>query len=222
MDDVLKKYKGNILSQENNIIIECPECKESLSVRTNFITINPEESISRSVIKCENEPNNKQCGKFISVIIKKNHSSSSTKVKPLKTLNLIKNCGDCYIFRLMTGELILINFSEDEITVEKLTGEKIGEILLKPHERVIKDDYTEFLGYYITRLSMEEGIDKQYIHKGIGRTCLLYFKDKYGDIYAASILGSGPKPDDGSELVNDGVPFVEKMRKEGIIEYYPE
>jgi len=65
--------------------------------------------------------------------------------------------------------------------------------------------------YYITDLDLESCK-----RLGIGRACLKAHIEIYDmPICAASNLG--PKMDDGSHLVNDGGPFIEKMRQEGLV-----
>jgi len=65
--------------------------------------------------------------------------------------------------------------------------------------------------YYITDLDLENCK-----RLGIGRACLKAHIEIYDmPICAASVFG--PKMDDGSHLVNDGGPFIEKMRQEGLV-----
>ena len=95
----------------------------------------------------------------------------------------------------------------DRISAEYY-GNELGHISLN----YIPDEY-KYPGnyYYITDLSMDscKGI-------GIGEAALRFHKE----IFDARIVAApeqGPKMQDGSHLINDGVPFIRKMREKGIV-----
>ena len=99
------------------------------------------------------------------------------------------------------GLSILINFNKC----------KVGEIILDKRWE-LQSAYSEREYYYITNLSLDE------IHqrKGIGTKCLLLHKKIFNiPIGAGSCWGI--KNDDGSHLTGVGVPFIQKMRKKGIV-----
>ncbi|WP_447879996.1 hypothetical protein [Serratia fonticola] len=69
-----------------------------------------------------------------------------------------------------------------------------------------RDDF-----YYILDLNL-----KKCSRQGIGRQCLKLHKDTFGvSIYAAD--PNGPQMEDSSHLIDDGIPFIEQMRKEGLV-----
>lgn len=54
--------------------------------------------------------------------------------------------------------------------------------------------------------------------KGLGREILKFHKECTRDDIIISRLGDGLKWEDGSEVVDEGIPFVQKMRNEGLIQ----
>lgn len=84
---------------------------------------------------------------------------------------------------------------------------KLGRISMRYIE-IPNDPYYYF---YITDLSLESCKGQ-----GIGRACLNFHKE----IHDAHIVAADPncsEQDDGSHLIDDGIPFIDKMREEGIV-----
>ena len=65
--------------------------------------------------------------------------------------------------------------------------------------------------FHITHLELEKCK-----REGIGRRCLQYHKEIFDSPITAGPK-CGSKQEDGSHLVGDGVPFIAKMRMEGIV-----
>jgi len=104
---------------------------------------------------------------------------------------------------------ITINDSFEEIVVKTILGENIGKIKF-----IVFLDYETYSKLAWMFLDGCKGI---YLHRGIGRTALQFYKDYSGyKIYAED--NDGIEKDDGSHLTGDGAYFVYKMRCEGIIE----
>ncbi|MEB0898604.1 hypothetical protein [Citrobacter portucalensis] len=109
-------------------------------------------------------------------------------------------------FMAADGQTYQINLDDECIEV-RLDGERMGSISLTLVEM---DRYSRDY-YYITNLDLAKckGL-------GIGRACLQFHREEIGEaIYAADEYGQ--KMDDGSHLIDDGIPFIAKMREEGIV-----
>lgn len=99
-----------------------------------------------------------------------------------------------------------IHIDEEEIEVY-LDQVKQGSIQM----RMTETDNPAETCYYILDLNL-----KNCRRQGIGRECLKSHLDVFGGpIFAADPYG--PKMEDGSHLIDDGIPFIEQMRKEGIV-----
>ncbi|CAK1212579.1 TPA: hypothetical protein J4Q69_001336 [Escherichia coli] len=111
-----------------------------------------------------------------------------------------------YDFVANDGNTYQIDLDDEYIEV-RLSGEKVGSISLN---LIQNDDYSPDY-YYITDLSLEKCK-----RLGIGRECLrLHQKEIKSPICAAE--ENSVKMSDGSHLIGDGVPFIAKMRDEGIV-----
>ncbi|NIF32583.1 hypothetical protein F3J29_10565 [Enterobacter sp. Cy-643] len=110
--------------------------------------------------------------------------------------NFVANDGNTYQIDL-----------EDECIEVFQDGKKLGSIslMLVQNEEPLPDYY------YITDLSLEncKGL-------GIGRECLRLHKQEIGDTICAAEENS-ERMSDESHLIDDGVPFIAKMREEGIV-----
>ena len=111
------------------------------------------------------------------------------------------------------GETYEIDIENDEEIIVRLKGVSMGSISLTYKQ----DDFSDTEYYYITHLALDACK-----RKGIGRACLLYHLECYGYVLTASVLFAGIENEDGSHLTGDGVPFISKMRDEGIVEPSPE
>lgn len=58
----------------------------------------------------------------------------------------------------------------------------------------------------------------QHKRKGLGREILKFHKECTRDDIIISRLGDGIEWEDGSQVVDEGIPFVQKMRREGFIQ----
>lgn len=67
--------------------------------------------------------------------------------------------------------------------------------------------------YLVTNLSLEE----KYQRKGIGRVAFEFYKECSCGIPVVARYENGIKRRDGSHIAGVGLPFIEKMREEGII-----
>ncbi len=111
-------------------------------------------------------------------------------------------------FTAKDSEIYLISADEfgEEITVFK-DGESLGHISL---ER-ISDEGPDNEIFYVTHLSLENCR-----RLGIGRACLQLHHRTFGRPITAGV-DNGTTSGDGSHLTGDGLPFVTKMREEGLI-----
>lgn len=101
---------------------------------------------------------------------------------------------------------IWIDDSGEEISVFK-DESKLGSISLN----VIHDDMSSLELYHITHLALDKCK-----RRGIGRACLIYHRELFGMPISAG-SDTGTRSDDGSHLTGDGLPFVTRMREEGLI-----
>ncbi len=111
-------------------------------------------------------------------------------------------------FKSKSGQQYEIDVGDgSEITVYK-NGKKCGSIVLSCREgdgQMIPDTY------HITNLGLDDCKGQ-----GLGRRCLELHKEMFDTPLTAGSNNMG-KQEDGSHLTGDGVGFIEKMRKEGIV-----
>ena len=74
--------------------------------------------------------------------------------------------------------------------------------------------------YYRLCYMALEGCDGIYRRRGIGRAILQFFKDHTGAMLFCDPPDS-PANDQATHIVDDGIPFVLKMKREGLI-WFPE
>ena len=91
-------------------------------------------------------------------------------------------------------------------------GKRVGRFEFSHEfEEFDKSGITEH--YLVTNLSLEE----KYRKKGIGRAAFKFYKECSCGIPIVARYEDGIKRGDGSHITGVGLPFVEKMREEGII-----
>ena len=96
-------------------------------------------------------------------------------------------------------------------------GDRIGAEYCGKEVGYISFDYIpeeyKCLGnyYYITDLAMDSCKGN-----GIGEAALRFHKEIFGALIVAA-PEQGPKMQDGSHLIEDGAPFIRKMREKGIV-----
>lgn len=106
------------------------------------------------------------------------------------------------------GNKYYIDLDDEEIHVQNSAGEHVGSITLM---HVVSDDYKAPDYYYLQYLDLQKCK-----RLGIGTEALRLHNEYFCEpIIAAS--ESGPKMDDGSHLIDDGIPFVREMRRKGYI-----
>lgn len=104
-------------------------------------------------------------------------------------------------------EISLDDFGEDISVI--FAGVTVGTISL----RLIEGDYPNLPEiYHITHLALE-----RCSRRGIGRRCLELHRENFDSPLTAG-TNDGTTSQDGSHLTGDGPGFIEKMRKEGIVE----
>lgn len=106
------------------------------------------------------------------------------------------------------GETYQISLSEEGDQIKVFYKDQLqGSISLMCCEGVGHDDFY----YHIMDLSLQKCR-----RKGIGQACLKYHIEIFqSPITAAPVYG--PSMDDGSHLIDDGIPFIIEMRKRGIV-----
>lgn len=97
------------------------------------------------------------------------------------------------------GETITVYDNDDAIGVIRLDFAPIDF----PY---CMDEY-----YYITELALDKCR-----RQGVGRECLKFHSETFGFPLVAA-KSYGPELADGSHLIDDGLPFIRKMREEGIV-----
>lgn len=112
-------------------------------------------------------------------------------------------------FTAKNGNKYYIDLGDGEdITVFDSNMSQVGSVTLM---HVNEDDLRQSSYFYLQHL----GLDKCK-RLGIGSEVFRLHKETFGEaITAASEFG--PKMDDGSHLIDDGIPFVRKMRENGLI-----
>lgn len=93
-----------------------------------------------------------------------------------------------------------------------LSGTMLGTIELTHKEEGEVEKGGCYEWFHITNLSLDKCK-----FKGIGRECLIFHKESFGIPITAG-KSDGSKSEDGSHLTGDGVGFIDKMRKEGVVE----
>lgn len=132
----------------------------------------------------------------------------------MKKLSLVKDDGEIREYRLGDGRTITIDVSDDsELVVKDHKNYEIGKINFSYRD----EDFPGGSSYYHITWMYLDLKDSSYLHNGIGREALTFFKEFYGLPITASD-NDGLRKDDGSHLTGDAPGFVEKMRDEGLIE----
>lgn len=95
-----------------------------------------------------------------------------------------------------------------DITVYDSNKSRVGSVTLM---HVNEDDWKMPSYFYLQHLELDKCK-----RLGIGTEVFRLHNEIFGEpITAASELG--PRMDDGSHLIDDGIPFVAKMREKGLI-----
>ena len=105
------------------------------------------------------------------------------------------------------GNTYTISVDDPELIEVRSEGGLLGSISL----RYVEEDSRIRGFYYITDLSLGK-----FPHLGIGTACLRFHIEVHDEAICAA-RADGPKMDDGSHLVNAGLPFITKMRKLGLV-----
>lgn len=115
------------------------------------------------------------------------------------------------VFKLGNEPLVLIQINDDGCRISIISNEtEIGYIELE--YRQDEDDFGKCIEYYHIMYLALEKCKRQ----GIGTTALEFHKESFRlPITAARIFG--PKMDDGSHLTGDGAPFINAMRRKGVV-----
>lgn len=115
-------------------------------------------------------------------------------------------------FKANDGTVADISIGDDgEIISVSIDGVKKGTIRLA---------YVDEPGghhYYITNLSLDSCK-----RKGIGRVCLQFHKKTFRAPLTAASPYDPSQQEDGSHLTGDGLPFIQKMREEGVVCRHPD
>jgi hypothetical protein len=120
-------------------------------------------------------------------------------------------------YRLDDGRIVKIKVDElsGEIFVTDQAGNRIGRVELEELE--IEEGKPLSAPVYRLKWMYNDLKDQSYVHKGIGREALKFFKELTGATITAS-ENDGMRKDDGSHLTGDAPAFVAQMRREKIIE----
>lgn len=106
------------------------------------------------------------------------------------------------------GETYQISLSYDGEKIEVFFKDQWqGSISLMFCEGVGHDDFH----YHIMDLNL-----RKCRQKGIGQACLEYHIENFQNVITAA-PAYGPSMEDGSHLIDDGIPFIIEMRKRGIV-----
>lgn len=101
---------------------------------------------------------------------------------------------------------ISIDDEGERISVS-LEGEELGHIKLEYR----CDPPIEPAHYYVYDLALNKCK-----RKGLGEAALDYHKKLFG-LPLVAAQEHGPKLEDGSYLIDDGIPFIRRMREKGIV-----
>jgi hypothetical protein len=117
------------------------------------------------------------------------------------------------MYRIPDGRIIIVEITDDPwILIKNENKQVIGRIEFVYYEGEFP--WQEF--YHLTWMYLDL-IDNTYLHQGIGRECLKYFKSVYKTKITAS-ENNGIERMDGSHLTGDAPGFVSSMVQEGIID----
>ena len=116
-------------------------------------------------------------------------------------------------FRAKDGKLYTINVDDEGERLEvSLQGVSLGHILLEyRYDPPIEPEH-----FYIHDLALDKCKGK-----GLGEAALSFHKEHFG-LPIVAAREHGPKREDGSHLIDDGVPFIRRMREKGIVCPEPE
>lgn len=111
-------------------------------------------------------------------------------------------------FKAKDGAVYTISIDDEGQCIEVVKGgEKLGHITLE-----FRCDWPiEPEHYYINDLALDKCKGK-----GIGEAALIYHRECF-DLPIVAAKNRGPNLNDGSHLIDDGVPFIRRMREKGII-----
>ncbi|SFR38013.1 hypothetical protein SAMN04488073_0113 [Marinobacter gudaonensis] len=116
-------------------------------------------------------------------------------------------------FRAKDGNSYTIKIDDKGERIEVfLQGVNLGHILLERR----CDPPIEPEHFYINDLALNK-----YRGKGLGEAALLFHINQFG-VPILAAREHGPKREDGSHLIDDGVPFIRRMREKGIVCPEPE
>lgn len=111
-------------------------------------------------------------------------------------------------FRAKDGNSYTIKIDDEGERIEvSLQGVSHGHILLEHR----CDPPIEPEHFYINDLALNKCRGK-----GLGEAALLFHIDQF-DVPIVAAREHGPKREDGSHLIDDGVPFIRRMREKGIV-----
>lgn len=116
-------------------------------------------------------------------------------------------------FNCKNGQSVWIEVDEnfDYFTIVKNDlGTEVGRLEF----RIIDDEYESYLKLCWAYMDLK---DEQFKFQGIGRECLRLVKEVSG-LPIVTSDHDGQQQNDGSHLTGDAPAFVERMRKEGLIE----
>ena len=116
-------------------------------------------------------------------------------------------------FRAKDGKSYTIKIDDEGERIEVfLQGVSLGHILLEHR----CDPPIEPEHFYINDLALNKCRGK-----GLGEAALLFHIDQFC-VPIVAAREHGPKREDGSHLIDDGVPFIRRMREKGIVCPEPE
>jgi len=120
--------------------------------------------------------------------------------------------------RLHDGQIVVMSTDDcyDEVTIEAVVGRervKIGRFEFDQPEDFPGDCYR--LSYMVL-----DGEGGRFKRKGIGRAILQFFRARTESRLNCDRPG-GPANDLGTQVCDEGIPFVQTMKEEGLI-HFPE
>ncbi len=114
-------------------------------------------------------------------------------------------------FKAKDGNVYTIDLDDGEnIEVRDNQRNQIGSVTLL-HVNADCNDYKMESYFYLQHLALDDCK-----RLGIGREIFRLHIKYFGEVITAA-QEDGPVMDDGSHLINDGIPFVRKMREIGYI-----
>lgn len=134
------------------------------------------------------------------------------------TMEILEDTEFSRLGRFDAGLVVLLSTDDRYDTV---TIERVDENFKTPIGRF---EFDQPAGcpddvYRLSYMALE-GSNGVYRRKGIGREVLLFFIDRTGTRLVCDAPG-GPANDYATHVVDDGIPFVCKMNREGLI-WFPE